>query len=143
MGTTAGSHIGSEKWLQPNTPQCKPSSEAILMSESVFKTSLYLAALVFTGIFCFLVIPPLIENPDVIGAFAAGFVNPFAAGYATDAIVCWFVLAIWVCFEASNSAIRHGWICLLLGVVPGVAVGFALYLLLRHAQFNARIAKDV
>ena len=80
----------------------------------------------------------LIGNPDIIGAFAAGFVNPFAVGYSTDVFFCWFVLAVWIWFEASTQAIRHGWICLMLGIVPGVAVGFALYLLLRHSQLKTR-----
>lgn len=111
------------------------------MSESVFKVCLYLAAFLFTVIFCVLVIPPLIESRDVIGAFAAGFVNPFAAGYSTDVFFCWFVLAAWVWFEASTQSIKHGWVCLLLGIVPGVAVGFALYLLIRHSQLKAQSAK--
>lgn len=106
------------------------------MNQSVFKASLIWAAIVFTGIFCYLVIPPLVENPDIIAAFAAGFVNPFAAGYSTDVFFCWFVLAVWIWFEASNSSVKHGWICLILGVVPGVAVGFALYLLVRHSQLQ-------
>lgn len=113
------------------------------MSDTVFKACLYVAALLFTVIFCILVIPPLLENPDVIGAFAAGFVNPFAAGYSTDVFFCWFVLAVWVVFEASRLDIKHGWLCLALGVVPGVAVGFALYLLLRHSQLKARGGQNV
>lgn len=56
------------------------------MSEGIFRASLLLAAVLFTAIFCVLVIPPLIENPDIIAAFAAGFVNPFAAGYSTDVL---------------------------------------------------------
>ncbi|MFT6286203.1 MAG: hypothetical protein ACJA09_000947 [Alcanivorax sp.] len=112
------------------------------MNDVVFKTCLLLAALLFTTIFCFLVIPPLVVNFDIIGAFAAGFINPFAAGYSTDVLFCWLILAVWVWFEASSLAIRHGWICLVLGVVPGVAVGFALYLLFRHSQLTARGTKS-
>jgi uncharacterized membrane protein len=111
------------------------------MSNTVFKACLMLAALLFTIIFCFLVIPALIESPNIIEAFAAGFVNPFAAGYSTDVFFCWFVLAVWVWFEASSHAIKHGWVCLVLGVVPGVAVGFSLYLLIRHSQLTARSTK--
>jgi hypothetical protein len=111
------------------------------MNEKVFRVCLIFAAIFFTVAFCFLVIPPLIDSRDVIGAFAAGFVNPFAAGYSTDVFVCWFVLAVWVWFEASTQSIKHGWVCLLLGIVPGVAVGFALYLLIRHSQLKARSAK--
>ncbi|MGJ8687642.1 MAG: DUF2834 domain-containing protein, partial [Spongiibacteraceae bacterium] len=89
------------------------------MSERVLKTYLILVALLFTIIFCFMVVPPLIESPDIVAAFAAGFVNPFAAGYSTDVIFCWLVLAVWVWFEASNNGIKHGWVCLVLGIAPG------------------------
>tara|TARA_R110002072_G_scaffold31470_1_gene96986 strand:+ start:606 stop:947 length:342 start_codon:yes stop_codon:yes gene_type:complete len=108
------------------------------MTNTVFKICLISAALLFTVVFCFLVIPPLMENPDIIGAFAAGFVNPFAAGYSTDVFFCWFILAVWVWYEAANQSVRHGWVCLVLGIVPGVAVGFALYLLVRSSQLTER-----
>ena len=113
------------------------------MSRTVFKACLIFAALLFTIIFCVLMIPALIENPDIIAAFGAGFVNPFAAGYSTDVFFCWFVLAVWVWFEASNDGIKHGWVCLVLGVVPGVAVGFALYLLLRYSQLSAKSTEQL
>jgi len=108
------------------------------MNERLYKTLLLLSAILFSSIFCYLVIPPLVADPDILGAFAAGFVNPFAAGYSTDVFFCWFILAVWVWFEASRHSIKHGWVCLLLGIVPGVAVGFSLYLLLRHSQLSAR-----
>ena len=108
------------------------------MSDRMFRLGLIFLASVFTGAFCVLVVPPLLANPDILGAFAAGFVNPYASGYSTDVFVCWFVLAFWVWYEATNHDIKHGWVCLLLGVVPGVAVGFALYLLFRHKQLAAR-----
>ncbi|TCO69472.1 DUF2834 domain-containing protein [Chromatocurvus halotolerans] len=106
------------------------------MSESVFKAILALAALFFTGFFALIVVPPLIENPDIWGAFAAGFVNPYSSGYSTDVLVCWTILAAWVFYEAKKYSVRKGWVCLLLGIVPGVAVGFALYLLLRGRQIR-------
>ncbi|HEX4878891.1 MAG TPA: DUF2834 domain-containing protein [Limnobacter sp.] len=104
------------------------------MSEPVFRAILILAICFFAVFFVWVVIPPLLDNPDVWGAFAAGFVNPYASGYATDVIVCWLILAAWVWYEAKAHAVRHGWVCLLLGLVPGVAVGFALYLLVRAKQ---------
>jgi len=100
-----------------------------MMTEKVFKISLVLVAVIFTVIFCILIIPLFIENPDIIRAFAAGFVNPYSSGYSTDVICCWVILLLWVIHESPK--IRHGWICLLLGIVPGVAVGFALYLILK------------
>ncbi|MDI9246569.1 DUF2834 domain-containing protein [Marinobacter sp. CHS3-4] len=106
------------------------------MSESVFKATLVVAALFFTGFFASIVLPPLIENPDVWGAFAAGFVNPYSSGYSMDVLVCWAILAAWVVYEAKIYSVRKGWVCLLLGIVPGVAVGFALYLLIRERQIK-------
>lgn len=108
------------------------------MTRNIFKWSLALTATVFTIIFCFLIVPPLIQNPDIPGAFAAGFVNPFASGYSTDVICCWVILCIWVIYEYPR--VKHGWLCLLLGIVPGVVVGLAAYLILRTNQVNE--AKD-
>tara|TARA_A100001391_G_scaffold151462_3_gene109115 strand:+ start:30101 stop:30487 length:387 start_codon:yes stop_codon:yes gene_type:complete len=106
------------------------------MPESVFKAILVIAALFFTVFFAVTILPPLFENPDVWGAFAAGFVNPYSSGYSTDVLVCWVILAVWVAYEAKAYEVRKGWVCLLLGIVPGVAVGFALYLLLRTKQLR-------
>lgn len=98
---------------------------------------LYMAlAAGFAAAFGIMVVPPLIESGDVLGAFAAGFVNPFSSGYALDAILCWCVLAVWVAQDARERGVRHGWIALLLGVAPGVATGFAVYLLMRERQLT-------
>jgi len=112
------------------------------MTQKYFRISLWLLALGFAGAFTLVVMPPLLESPDVLGAFAAGFVNPYAAGYALDAIFCWFVLATWVMHEAKTMGLRHGWIALLLGIAPGVATGFAVYLLLRLNQLPAPTPPD-
>ena len=106
------------------------------MSENLFRRLLLLVALSFCVVFAVLIIPPLLENPDILAAAAGGFVNPFAAGYSTDVILCWGVLAIWVIFERQRYQVRGGWLALLLGLVPGVAVGFALYLLMRQRQLK-------
>ena len=104
------------------------------MNERQFHAIIIAVALGFTAIFFVIVVPPLIDNPDVLGAFGAGFENPYSFGYSADVIACWFILAAWVVFEAKSKRVRHGWLCILLGVVPGVAVGFAAYLLLRSNQ---------
>ena len=106
------------------------------MSERVLWALCVAIALGFTGVFCVVVLPPLLQNPDVLGAFAAGFVNPYASGYSADVFFCWATLAAWVAHEAKAYGVRHGWVCLVLGVVPGVAVGFALYLVLRSRQLS-------
>lgn len=91
----------------------------------------------FALAFSVLVLPPLLSSRDIPGAFAAGFVNPYASGYALDAILCWCLLATWVIQEAREDGIRHGWIALLLGIAPGVATGLAAYLLMRAPQLRA------
>lgn len=103
----------------------------------MYKVSLALLGLGFTAAFAVLVLPPLWTSGDVMGAFTGGFVNPYASGYALDAIFCWCVLAVWVIYEAKSLGVCHGWLALVLGVMPGVAAGFALYLLLRIHQLNA------
>ncbi|MDF1628520.1 MAG: DUF2834 domain-containing protein [Alcanivoracaceae bacterium] len=106
------------------------------MSERLFRLALILVAIGFTAVFCVVVVPPLVANPDVFGAFAAGFVNPYAAGYSSDVLFCWAALAIFVVYEARVLSVKHGWLCLVLGIVPGVAVGLALYFLIRHGQIT-------
>jgi len=101
----------------------------------VFKVSLAIVAIFFTLIFCFLVVPSLMNNPDIIGAIKGGFVNPYATAYSMDAICCWIILLIWVIYEMPK--IKYGWICLLLGLIPGIAVGFAAYLIIRTNQLNS------
>jgi len=108
------------------------------LTRSLFKFAFIAAAVVFLLNFCAIVLPPGLVSGDLAGAFAAGFVNPYASGYSSDVLACWVILAAWIAYEAKVHQIRHGWICALLGIIPGVAVGFALYLLLRMRQLNDR-----
>lgn len=105
------------------------------MNEKIFKLGISIIAIVFVAFFFVTVVPPLLQDPDIIGAFAAGFVNPYASGYSVDVFCCWGVLLIWVIYE--YPSVKYGWVCILLGVIPGVAVGFALYLLLRTKYLPA------
>lgn len=107
------------------------------MSMHAFRISLLVLAAAFTAAFVVICIPPFLGNPDIVGAFAGGFVNPYASGYALDIFFTWGILAAWVMYEATAKGIRHGWVALVLGAVPGVAVGFAFYLLLRLKQERA------
>ena len=104
------------------------------MTERQFHFVIVAVAVGFTLLFSVVVVPPLIDNPDILGAFGAGFVNPYSSGYSADVIACWLVLAAWVVFEAGSKGVKYGWLCLIVGVVPGVAVGFAAYLLVRSRQ---------
>ena len=92
----------------------------------------------FAAFFFITLGPSLLENPDVFAAFKAGYVNPYSSGFATDAIACWFVLAAWVVYEKFENGIKHGWVALLIGLVPGVATAFALYLVIRMRQLETR-----
>jgi hypothetical protein len=104
------------------------------VTEQLFRFSLIAISLGFVAYFGVVVVPPLLESGDVLGAFAAGFANPYSSGYSADVISCWLVLVVWVLYEARTHSIRGGWICLILGIVPGVVVGLAAYLLLRSGQ---------
>ena len=108
------------------------------VNERQFHIVIVAVAAGFTALFSFVVVPPLIDNPDILGAFGAGFVNPYSSGYSADVIACWLILAAWVVFEARSKGVKHGWLCLVVGVIPGVAVGFAAYLLVRSRQADAR-----
>lgn len=101
------------------------------MSKPVFETLCLITGAAFAIAFAVIVVPALIELGDVPAAFAAGFVNPFSSGYSLDVILCAVLLIIWVIYERSKFGIRHGWIAIPLSIVPGVAVGFAYYLILR------------
>ena len=101
------------------------------MTTGTFRLLLVLWAALFALLFVVIVIPPLIGDPDLLTAISAGFVNPYATGYSLDTIMCWVVLTTWVAYEAKARPVKHGWIAPLLGLVPGVATGFAVYLLLR------------
>jgi hypothetical protein len=50
-------------------------------------------------------------------------------------------LAIWIVFEARSRSVKHGWLCLVVGILPGVAVGFAAYLVLRSSQITEHPAR--
>jgi len=105
--------------------------------KTVYVSLLGIVGLGFAAFFFITMGPMFIANPDLIGAIKSGFVNPYAAGFSTDAVCCWLVLALWVTYEKFELGIKHGWIALLLGIVPGVATGFALYLVIRMRQTTA------
>ena len=108
--------------------------QELSMTARVFRAILIFLAMAFAIAFAAICIPPFVKNPNIPGAFAGGFVNPYATGYALDVFFTWAVLAAWVVYEARVKRVRHGWVALALGVVPSVATGFAVYLLLRLKQ---------
>lgn len=101
------------------------------MNRKIFTALMVVFGCGFALAFSAIVIPPLMESGDIIGAFAAGFVNPYSTGYSLDAIFCAFILSAWVLYERTTTNVRHGWIAIPLCFVPGVATAFAIYLLLR------------
>lgn len=101
------------------------------MSQTMFKWAVGLLGAGFAGAFVGIVVPPLLESGDVVGAFAAGFVNPYSTGYSLDAILTAFILIVWVIYERTHKGIKYGWITIPLCFVPGVATAFAYYLIIR------------
>ncbi|MEL6857874.1 MAG: DUF2834 domain-containing protein [Pseudomonadota bacterium] len=104
------------------------------MSKAVFESIVIALGAAFAVAFAIIVVPALLETGDVIGAFAAGFVNPFSSGYSLDVILCALILFVWIAYERSALGIKHGWIAVPLSFLPGVATGFAFYLVLRSRQ---------
>ncbi|MEO1015876.1 MAG: DUF2834 domain-containing protein [Pseudomonadota bacterium] len=94
--------------------------------------SLYLSivaglGVAFAAAFGVIVVPALLRDGDVVGAFAAGFVNPYASGYSLDTIICGLILTVWALHERRP----FGWLVVPLCLLPGVATAFAFYLVLR------------
>lgn len=106
------------------------------MSKSVFELLVIALGATFAIAFCIIVVPPLVESGDIIGAFAAGFVNPFSSGYSLDVVICAFILIVWILYERSALGIKYGWIAIPLSLAPGVATGFAAYLIIRSRQIG-------
>jgi len=105
------------------------------VSPRAYRIALVVIAAVFTLAFVVLVVPALVDDGgDVMGGLADGFVNPYASGYSWDVLCSWAVLAVWVVYERAALGQRHGWISVVLGAAPGVAVGLASYLLIRSLR---------
>ncbi|MEM9571701.1 MAG: DUF2834 domain-containing protein [Pseudomonadota bacterium] len=106
------------------------------MTQSIFERLVLTLGVLFALAFAIIVVPPLWASGDIFGAFAAGFVNPYASGYSLDVIICALILFVWIAYERQSRGIRHGWIAVPLCLVPGVATGFAVYLILRSRQIE-------
>ena len=107
------------------------------MSKSIFESVVAGLGAAFAVLFAIIVVPPLLQSGDVFGAFAAGFVNPISTGYSLDVFLCALILFAWIIYERKAAGIKHGWIAIPLSFVPGVATGFAFYLVLRSRQLAA------
>ncbi len=111
------------------------------MTKKLFDSLIMFLGAAFAVLFCVIVLPPLFESEDLIGAFASGFVNPFSTGYSLDAIFCALILICWALYEKKTLGIKHGWVVIPLSAIPGVATAFAVYLILRSRQI-ARIGSE-
>jgi hypothetical protein len=112
-------------------PLNQPQTDENAMSKSLFETLTILLGLAFTLAFFVIVVPALLVDGDIVGAFAAGFVNPYSSGYSLDVIITGLILIVWILYERQSLGVRYGWVCIVLCAVPGVATAFALYLVLR------------
>ena len=112
------------------------------MNDRVFKSILVLLIVGFTVFFLTYFLPPIIQNPDINDILASGFVNTYATGFSIDLIACWIALIAFILYESKNKSIKYGWVCILLGLVPGVVVGWSAYLLIRNNQLNNGSVKN-
>ncbi len=113
------------------------------MTENQFKKSILITAAIFLLVLFFYTLPYAVELADPIAISLAGFVNPISSGWATDVISTWFILAFWIFYEKKQYKVKLGWVCLPLGIFPGVAFGFCLYLLIRQAQIKTQTAQEL
>lgn len=105
------------------------------MTDRSFRAALLALVVVFAGLTAAILIPALAhDNWDLWAAALDAFVNPYASAVSVDALMTYAVLALWVLHEARTHHVRRGWIALLLGLVSGVTVGLAAYLLIRSRQ---------
>jgi uncharacterized membrane protein YfcA len=109
------------------------------MTKPAFELFVGAVGAAFAIAFGFIVMPPLLESGDVLGALGAGFVNPYASGYSLDAILCGVILIAWIIHDRTTLGIRHGWIAIPLAFIPGVATAFAVYLILRSRQIQGTL----
>src|SRR4051812_41118293 len=101
------------------------------MTDRSFRAVLVAIAAAFVVLFAAIVPPALINDGfDFWGAARATFVNPYASGASIDVLMAYVVLAVWVFQEARTRRVRHGWIALVVGLVTGLTVAFAAYLLI-------------
>lgn len=107
------------------------------MAKSTFETIVAALGAAFAVCFGVVVVPPLLESKDVFGAFAAGFVNPYASGYSLDVFMCAAILFVWIFHEWRNKSVKHGWIAIPIAFAPGVATALGVYLVLRSRQLEA------
>ncbi len=99
-------------------------------------------AALFTAYFVMVIVPELLADQDIIAAFLAGFVNPYSTGYSLDVIACWLFLLAWVLHERRAFKVQHGWLALIIGIVPGVIVGLVAYTIIRLGQVQVRAVVD-
>jgi hypothetical protein len=112
------------------------------MTERMFRTTLIALAAIFVVLFAATIPPALIRDDlDFWGGARDTFVNPYAAGVSIDVLMTYAVLAVWVFYEARTKQVRRGWIALVLGLVTGVTVGLAAYLLIRARQIEVTPAR--
>ncbi len=105
------------------------------MTQRSFKAGLIALAALFTVLFV-VILAPAVGDLTLGKAIDDMFASPAASGVSTDVLLTYAVLALWVVYEAIAKNVRRGWIALVLGAVPGVTVGLAVYLMIRMRQVN-------
>lgn len=102
------------------------------MSPRQFRAGLVVLAVAYTFLFIAIIPPALIDRGfDFWGMALDTFDTPSAAAVSSDVLLSYAVLALWVAYEAVTRKVRRGWVALLLGLVTGMTVALAAYLLIR------------
>jgi len=110
-----------------------------MINKKMFRLLLWMLIILFSLFFFISFLPHVISDANIIIVLQSGFVNPYATGYSIDLIATWLVLIVLVLHESHTHKIKGGWLCILLGLVPGVVVGWAAYLLLRSKQIESSV----
>ena len=106
------------------------------MPETRFDWVLIGLSAVFVAVFSVAVAPTFFgDQLNVVTAAEGMFANAYATWASIDAIFTWLVLAVWIVYENEYRGVRHGWIALVVGLI-WVAVGLAIYLLVRHREIG-------
>lgn len=107
------------------------------MPDTRFDWIVITLAVAFMAVLVVVAVPTFVDDGlDIVHAVDQAFVNPYSSAFTIDILFTYAIFFAWVVYEAQYRDVRHGWVALVLGLVIGVAVGLASYLLIRHKEIG-------